>query len=74
MAAGEGQGEEPVHHGRLPLEEGLAVEGQGHAAEHQARRQGQPLAFFQAALEQEDGAVDDHRADDKNGGGAENTA
>ncbi|MCY1466700.1 hypothetical protein D9M71_850880 [compost metagenome] len=50
------------------------MEGQGHAAEHQAGHQGQPLAFFQAALEQEDGAVDDHRADDQNRCGAENTA
>jgi hypothetical protein len=45
VAAGEGQGEQPVDHRRFPFEEGFAVEGQGQAAEHQAGDQGQPLAF-----------------------------
>ncbi|OMP13704.1 hypothetical protein COLO4_01119 [Corchorus olitorius] len=73
VAAEEGQGEQPVDHRRLPLEEGLAVEGQGQAAEHQAGHQGQQLAFFQAALADEQGAVDHQRADDQHGRGAVDT-
>ena len=50
------------------------MEGQGQATEHQARDQSEPLAFFQLALGDENGAVDDDRADDQYGGGAVNTA
>ena len=46
------------------------MEGQGQAAEYQAGNEGQPLAFFQLALGDEDSAVDDDRADDQDGGGA----
>ena len=47
------------------------MEGQGHAAEHQAGHQSQPLAFLQLALDQEQGAVDQDGADDQHRGGAE---
>src|SRR5476649_1480617 len=70
VAADEDQGEQPVHHGGFPFKEGFAVEGQGQATEYQAGNQGQPLAFFQLALGDEDGAVDHDRADDQHGGGA----
>ena len=70
MAADKDQGEQPVDHRRFPFEEGFAVEGQGQAAEYQAGDQGQPLAFFQLALGDEDGTVDDDRTDDQDGGGA----
>jgi len=46
------------------------VKRQGQAAEDQARDQGEPLAFFQLALGDEDGAVDNDGADDQDGGGA----
>ena len=46
------------------------MEGQGQAAEYQAGDKGEPLAFFQLALGDENGAVDDDRADDQYGGGA----
>jgi len=74
VAADERQGEQPVHHRRFPFQEGFAVEGQGQAAEDQAGDQGQPLAFFQFALGNEDGAVDHHRADDEHGGGTVDAA
>jgi hypothetical protein len=45
------------------------VEGEGQATEDQAGDQGQPLAFFEFALGDEDGAVDHDRADDQHGGG-----
>ncbi len=70
VAADERQGEQPVHHRGLPFKEGFTVEGQGQAAEDQARDQGQPLAFFQFALGDKEGAVDHQRADDQHGGGA----
>ena len=47
---------------------------QRQAAEHQAGDQGQPLAFFQFALGDEDGPVDHHGADDQHGGGAVDAA
>ncbi|MNO97932.1 hypothetical protein D3C76_896590 [compost metagenome] len=50
------------------------MEGQGQAAEHQAGEQGQPLAFFQFALVNEQCAVDHHRADDQHRCGAEDTS
>lgn len=74
VAGGEAQGEQPVDHRRLPFEEGFAVESQGQATEHQAGGQGQPLAFFQAALGEEDRPVDHHRGGDQHGGGAEDAA
>ncbi|MOA03016.1 hypothetical protein D3C78_1224970 [compost metagenome] len=74
VAGGEAEGEQPVDRRRLPLEEGLAVEGQGHAAEHQAGEQGDPLALLQAALGGEDQAVDHQRGADQHGGGAEHAA
>ncbi|MCY1427865.1 hypothetical protein D3C76_1000440 [compost metagenome] len=74
VAGGEAQGEQPVDHRRLPLEEGLAVERQGHAAEHQAGGEGQPLALVQLALLDQQGAVDDHRGADQHRGGAEDAA
>ncbi len=46
------------------------MKGQGQAAEHQAGNQGEPLAFFQFALGNENGAVDYDRTDDQYGGGA----
>ena len=45
------------------------MEGQGQATEYQAGNQGQPLAFFQLALGDEDGAVDHDGADDQYGSG-----
>ncbi len=74
VAADERQGEQPVHHRRFPFKEGFAVEGQGQAAEDQARDQGQPLAFFEFALGDEDRAVDHHGADDQHGGGTVDAA
>ena len=71
---GEGRGEQPVDHRRLPLEEGFAVEGQGQATEHQAGDQGQPLALFQLALFDEQRTVDHQGADDQHRRGAVNTA
>jgi len=67
---GKGQGEQPVDHGGFPFEEGFAVEGQGQAAEHEAGDEGQPLAFFQFALGDEQGAIDHQGADDEHRGGA----
>lgn len=63
----ETQSEQPVDHGCLPLEEGFTVEGQRHATEQQAGDQGQPLAFFQLAVECKQGAVHQHRTDDQHG-------
>ena len=74
VTADKPQGEQPVDHRRLPLEEGFAVEGQGQATEHQAGDEGQPLAFFQFALGDEQGAIDHQGADDEHRGGAINTA
>ncbi len=74
MAGRETQGEQPVDHRRLPLEEGLAMEGQGHAAEHQAGDQRQPLALLQSALGQEQGAVDHQGSEDQHRRGAEDPA
>ncbi|MCY1408420.1 hypothetical protein D9M71_237400 [compost metagenome] len=45
------------------------MEGQCEAAEHQAGNQGQPLAFFQFALADEQRAVDDQGADNQHGRG-----
>jgi len=70
VAADECEGKQPVHHRGFPFKEGFAVEGQGQATEDQARHQGQPLAFFQLALGDEDGAVDHDGADDQHRGGA----
>ena len=74
LAAGESRGEQPVDHRSLPLEEGFAVKGDGHAAEHQAGEQRQPLAFFQLALNDQDQAVDDDGAGDQDRRGAEDAA
>ena len=74
VAAGKTQGKQPVDHRGFPFQEGFAVERQGHAAEQQAGRQGQPLAFLQALLHGEQGAVDHHRTGDQYASGAENTA
>ncbi len=74
VAADERQGKQPVHDRRFPFKEGFAVEGQGQAAEDQAGDQGQPLAFFQFALGNEDGAVDHDGADDEHGGGTVDAA
>src|SRR5450830_398869 len=73
VAAGKSQGEQPVDHRGFPLEEGFAVEGQGQAAEDQAGDQGQPLAFFQFAVGDEQGAVDHQGTDDQHGRGAVDT-
>lgn len=70
VAADKRQGEQPVHHRGFPFKEGFAVEGQGQAAEDRAGDEGQPLAFFEFALGDEDGAVDHDGADDQHGGGA----
>ena len=50
------------------------MEGQGQGAEHQAGDQGQPLAFFQLALLDEQQTVDHHRAGDEHFGGTEDAA
>ena len=69
VAADKHQGEQPVDHRGFPFKEGFAVEGQGQATEHQAGDEGEPLAFFQLALRDEDGAVHYDRADDQYGSG-----
>ena len=74
VATGKHQGKQPVHHGRFPFEEGLAVERQRQAAEYQAGNQRQPLAFFEFALFEKQNAVHHHRAGDQHGGRAENAA
>src|SRR5690606_772203 len=74
VGGGEGGGEQPVDHRRLPFQEGLAVEGQGHATEHQAGKEGQPLTLVESARQDEEQAVDDHRTGDQHGGGAEDAA
>mgnify|MGYP001568749454 FL=1 len=74
VTACECQGEQPVDHWRLPFKNGFAMESQGQAAEHQAGDQGQPLAFFQFALGDEQNTVDHERADDQHRGSAENSA
>ncbi|MCY1408427.1 hypothetical protein D9M71_237470 [compost metagenome] len=50
------------------------MEGQGQAAEHQAGHQGQPLAFFQLALADEQGAIDHQGTDDQHGRGTVDAA
>ena len=74
LAAQKGQGKQPVDHRGFPFEEGLAVEGQGQAAEDQAGEEGQPLAFLQFALLEVKEAVDHQRTDDQHGGRTEDTA
>ena len=74
VAADEHQGEQPVDYRGFPFKEGFAVEGQGQAAEDQAGDEREPLAFFQLALGDEDGAVDHDGADDQYRGGAVDAA
>src|SRR3989344_6449228 len=74
VAADESQGEQPVDHRGFPFQEGLAVEGQGQAAEDQAGDEGQPLALLQLALLDEQRAVDHQGADDQHSGGTVDTA
>ena len=74
VAADERQGEQPVDHRSFPFQEGLAVEGQGQAAEDQAGDQGEPLALLQLALLDEQRAVDHQGADDQHRGGAVDAA
>ncbi|MNE97008.1 hypothetical protein D3C80_1952940 [compost metagenome] len=50
------------------------MEGQGQAAEHQAGDQGQPLALFQLALADEQGAVDHYGAQDQHRRGTEDAS
>ncbi len=46
------------------------MEGQGQAAEDQAGAEGEPLALFQVAVLEPEGAVDDHRGEDQGRGRA----
>ena len=73
VAADERQGKQPVDHRGFPFQEGLAVERQGQAAEHQAGDERQPLALLQLALLDEQRAVNHQGADDQHRGGAVNT-
>ena len=67
----ETRAEQPTAFGGLQL---APQHPPGHAAEQQAGCQGQPLAFLQALLHGEQGAVDHHRTGDQYASGAENTA
>ena len=74
VAAEKRAGKYPVDHRRLPFEEGFTVKREGHPTKHQAGREGQPLAFLQAALNDEQRAVDHDRGGNQHAGSTEDAA